>query len=74
MRKFLLFSLTVATVLLFSACSKNTTPIPDDPVDLEALYSAAIRDAITADSSEICDTLLPISSSNSKLEWRTINN
>jgi len=74
MRKFLLFSLIVATVVFFSACSKNTTPVPDDPVDLEALYNAAIRDAITADSAEICDTLLPISSSNSKLEWRRINN
>lgn len=70
-----MLSLTIATLVLFSACSKNATPVPpDDPVLLEMYYNEAIRDAIIADSSEICNTLLPISSNNPKLEWRTINN
>lgn len=55
-----------------AACSKN-----DDPVtpaqDLNALYANSIKDAMTADSTEIIDTLWAITPTNTRLQWKTIN-
>ncbi|MFZ4707746.1 MAG: hypothetical protein ACOYMF_17220, partial [Bacteroidales bacterium] len=67
--------LSVLVILFYTGCSKNDPPDPLNPqAVLEKLYEAAVGDAITADSSEICDTLWPINSTNTKLEWKTINN
>ena len=75
MIKVLFVSFSVLVILLYTGCSKNNSPDPLNPQQkLEKLYEAAVTDAITADSSEICDTLWPINSANSKLEWKTINN
>jgi len=74
MKKTLFVYLSVLAVLLYTGCSKNDPPDPLSPQEkLEKLYESAVTDAITADSSEICDTLWPIIASNSKLEWKTIN-
>jgi len=75
MKKSLFAYFSVLLILLYTGCSKNDSPDPPSPqAVLEKLYSDAVTDAITADSSEICDTLWPINSTNSKLEWKTINN
>lgn len=75
MKKALLVNFSVLVILFYTGCSKDNHPDPLNPQEkLEKLYEAAITDAITADSSEICDTLWPINSTNSKLEWKTINN
>jgi hypothetical protein len=75
MRKLYVIFFAVLAILLYSGCSKDA--VQDPPVvqvSLDKLYQAAVADAIIADSSEICDSLWPISSTNSKLEWKTINN
>jgi len=75
MKKVLFVYLSVLAILLHAGCSKNDSPDPLNPQEkLEKLYEAAVADAITADSSEICDTLWPINATNTKLQWRTINN
>jgi len=75
MKKILVFYFAVLAILFISGCKKDAPCDPVDPkANLEKLYQASVEDAITADSSEICDTLWAINSSNTKLEWRTINN
>lgn len=75
MKKALFVYLSVLAILFITGCSKNDPPDPLSPqAVLEKQYAAAVTDAITADSSEICDTLWPINSINTKLEWKTINN
>ena len=66
----LIICLAFFTILFYSGTSNEKPGI----ATLDELYQKAIIDAFTADSAEICDTLWPISSSNSKLEWKTINN
>lgn len=65
-------------ILLILFISGFTKHEPSDPassnVDLQQLYQASIEDATTADSSEVCDSLWAINSSNTKLVWSTINN
>jgi len=75
MKKMHVIYFTALAILLYSGCSKDV--VQDPPVaqvSLDKLYQAAVADAIITDSSEICDSLWPISSTNSKLEWKTINN
>ena len=75
MKKILVFSFAVLAILFISGCKKDAPCDPVDPkANLEKLYQASVEDAITADSSEICDTLWAINSSNTKPEWSTINN
>jgi hypothetical protein len=74
MKKELILFFTFLTIL-FGSCTKDDPSDPIDPkVQLENLYQAAVEDAIVADSSEICDSLWQINTSNTKLEWKTINN
>lgn len=67
--------LVLALAFLLMGCTK-TVPVytPPEPVTLDELYQASIYDAMVADSSEICDTLWPIHSSNTRLVWKTIGN
>lgn len=75
MKKELILFFAFLTILFGSGCTKDDTSDPIDPkVQLENLYQAAVEDAIIADSSEICDSLWQINTSNTKLEWKTINN
>lgn len=75
MKRKLFFYFAFLSILFGSGCTKDDPSDPIDPkVQLENLYQTAVEDAITADSSEICDSLWQISTSNSKLEWKTINN
>src|SRR3954464_2568055 len=62
---FLLFLLVIA------GCKKDDNPPPVYTMD--QLYASSITDAMVADSSEIVDSLLPITASNSALQWKTIN-
>ncbi|MBV7530727.1 hypothetical protein [Chitinophaga sp. sic0106] len=55
-----------------AACSKNDDPVTPAP-DLNSLYANSIKDAMTADSSEIIDTLWSITPTNTRLQWKTIN-
>ncbi|SHM59812.1 hypothetical protein SAMN05444266_109136 [Chitinophaga jiangningensis] len=55
-----------------AACSKNDDPVTPAP-DVNALYANSIKDAMTADSSEIIDTLWTITPTNTRLQWKTIN-
>ena len=75
MTKSLVTFFAILVTLSANACSKDNT---QDSVylkaELDKLYQAAVTDAITADSSEICDTLWAINSDNLKLEWKIINN
>jgi len=74
MKKILFLNFTLLTILFNFGCSKDV--IQDTPasnVNLDELYQSAIKDAMVADSSEICDTLWPINQNNSKLEWKIIN-
>ncbi|MEI6060869.1 MAG: hypothetical protein WCR72_09180 [Bacteroidota bacterium] len=65
----------VLATLLHTGCSNDNSQDPlDPPSGLEKLYADAVTDAITADSSEICDSLWSINTTNSKLEWKTIKN
>ncbi|MEI6048649.1 MAG: hypothetical protein WCS03_07090 [Bacteroidota bacterium] len=72
MKRIIVTFIAILSILLsHSGCSKEehyNQPALDD------LYQSAVADAIMVDSSEICDTLWPITSGNSKLEWETINN
>jgi hypothetical protein len=62
-------------ILILSGCKKITNSDPfNQQAYFEERYQTSVSDAITADSSEICDTLWAINSSNTKLEWKTINN
>ena len=57
--------------LTFTACKKDNATAP--ALSLDQLYAHSLTDAMTADSSEIVDTLLPILSSNPALQWKIIN-
>ena len=75
MKRKLFFYFVFLSILFGSGCTKDDPSDPIDPkVQLDNLYQTAVEDAITADSSEICDSLWQINSSNTKLEWKTINN
>ncbi len=72
MKKVLALSLAALILIFNSGCKKDVTPYVE-PINLDALYHASIIDAMTADSSEICDTLWPISSTNTRLVWKVFN-
>ena len=75
MKKSLVTYFATLVILSLNACSKDNSPDPvDNKAELDKLYQAAVTDAITADSSEICDTLWAINTDNPKLEWKIINN
>ncbi len=75
MKKILVISFALLTILFQFGCSKDTEEdTPPTQINQEELYWSAITDAIIADSSEICDTLWAINHTDSKLEWKTINN
>lgn len=61
-----LFCITLA------ACSKDEDPVTPE-VSMAQLYARSIMDATWADSSEIVDTLWPITTSNAKLRWKTVH-
>ena len=65
--------LIVAAILGLSiaACKKDNPATPAYTMD--QLYANSIKDAMIADSSEIVDTLQPITAGNSLLQWKTIN-
>jgi hypothetical protein len=66
-----LASLALAAVLLGSGCTSKSNPVGSQPIfTLDELYEAAILDAVVADSSEICSTLVAIIPSNTSLTWR----
>ncbi|NIG56620.1 hypothetical protein [Chitinophaga sp. Cy-1792] len=78
MKNFRLGNLPLLGIVLWflfvlSACSKDNNDTPAPAPDLNSLYAASIKDAMTADSSEIIDTLWPITASNTRLQWKTIN-
>jgi hypothetical protein len=64
---------TTLLVLLFliAGCKKDETTAPT--YTLDQLYANSIKDAMVADSSEIVDSLLPITAANTALQWKTIN-
>ena len=75
MKEKLFIFIAFLTILFGSGCTKDDPADTIDPkIQLENLYQAAVQDAIIADSSEICDSLWQINTSNTKLEWKTINN
>jgi hypothetical protein len=53
------------------SCSKDEAPTPTYTV--EQLYASSITDAMIADSSEVIDSLWPITAANTRLQWKTIN-
>lgn len=53
------------------SCSKEDDPAPTYTV--EQLYANSIADAMIADSSEVVDSLWPITAGNTRLQWKTIN-
>ncbi|RAJ80310.1 hypothetical protein CLV59_105419 [Chitinophaga dinghuensis] len=69
----LLRLLCVFMLIAAVSCSKKDDSTPS-PLSTDSLrYASAIRDAMTSDSSEIIDTLWPITSTNTRLQWKTIN-
>lgn len=58
-------------LLMIAGCTKDDNPAPTYTMD--QLYANSITDAMVADSSEIIDSLLPITAANSALQWKTIN-
>lgn len=64
--------LCLLTVLSVTGCKKDDDTI-EPTLTLEERYNASIKDAMVADSSEITNTLWPITSTNSNLQWKTIN-
>lgn len=74
MKKLLFINFAILIIIFHYGCSED--PLQNPPaaqVNLDDLYQSAVTDATVADSSEICDTLWPINSANTKLEWKTIN-
>ncbi|NSL87901.1 hypothetical protein ECE50_013725 [Chitinophaga sp. Mgbs1] len=66
----------LAFTLVFAACKKNDETIitPVSPIlTQEQLYAHAVTDAMYADSSEISQTLWPVTRDNPDMEWKTIN-
>jgi hypothetical protein len=59
-------------VTIFAACKKDDTPAPAT-ASMDQLYANSIADAMVSDSSEIIDTLQPVTANNSLLQWKTIN-
>ncbi|MBW8685242.1 hypothetical protein [Chitinophaga rhizophila] len=68
--RFLLFSMLL-TCIGFVSCSKDDEPAP--AYTMEQLYANSIADAMIADSSEVVDSLWPITAENTRLQWKTIN-
>lgn len=60
-------SILVAVLLLAASCASGPTLIEEN---LEARYEAAVRDAQTAEPSEIHEDLTPITSYNKALTWQ----
>lgn len=58
-------------LIILAACKKDNETAPT--LTMDQLYANSIADAMIADSSEIIDTLQPITPSNSLLQWKTIN-
>jgi hypothetical protein len=71
MRRIIVTIIAILSIILFnSACSKEE--LHNQPT-LDDQYQSAVADAIVADSTEICDTLWPVSKTNPKLKWKTVN-
>ncbi|WP_143305499.1 hypothetical protein [Chitinophaga vietnamensis] len=68
-----LLLLLVLSGLTLSSCHKNNDDTPAPVYNNDQLYAAAIKDAMVADSSEITNTLWPISDADTQLKWKTIN-
>lgn len=64
-------SLLLLFVITIVSCKKDDTPAPT--YTLDQLYANSITDAMVSDSSEMVDSLLPITAANSALQWKTIN-
>jgi len=75
MKKILILCFVIIALLFQYGCTKKNAleTTPEVPENLDNLYQSAIIDAMVADSSEICDSLLAINHNNSKLVWKTIN-
>jgi hypothetical protein len=65
----LTFVPVILILLLFAGCEKENVVSPSAEKSLAELYKAAIIDAMVADSSEIVNTLTPVITANSKLNW-----
>ncbi|UPK69058.1 hypothetical protein [Chitinophaga filiformis] len=66
---------TIVIVLLgltVVSCSKDDDEVTPNP-DMNALYAQSIKDAMVDNGSEAIDTLWPVSASNPRLQWKTIN-
>jgi hypothetical protein len=65
--------------LLFTGCSNDDNPsgesIPwyEDVATLKADFAVALSEAQTPDASKVSTTLMPISESNTELEWITVD-
>ncbi len=61
----------VVSIIILEGCKKDMGS-PAAP-DLNQLYANAITDAMVTEGIERIDTLWPISNTNSKLQWKTVN-
>lgn len=70
-RQLLIALFAIASLIAFEGCKKDK----DVPAvtDLNQLYANAISDAMITEDIERIDTLWPISNTNSRLQWKTVN-
>ncbi len=61
----------IVSLIALEGCKKekDTPPV----ADLNQLYANAIDDAMITEDIERIDTLWPISNTNSRLQWKTVN-
>lgn len=67
----LLTLFAIVSLIAFESCKKDA----DQPAvtDLDQLYANAITDAMVTEDIERIDTLWPISNTNARLQWKTVN-
>lgn len=63
--------LAIVSLTALEGCKKDMDNPP--AADLNQLYATAIDDAMITEDIERIDTLWPISNTNSRLQWKTVN-